>query len=111
TNDLMRRRTEAPNGIMDFLFVKLFLECRERGFRRFNFGMSPMAGITERDEASREERALHAFFRRLNFIFSYRGLRQYKAKYAGSWEPRYLIYRNVLDLPNFAIALGVITAR
>jgi phosphatidylglycerol lysyltransferase len=111
TVDLMRRRTQAPNGIMDYLFVNLFLESRKKGYTRFNFGMAPMSGFAEKDEASREERAIHAFFQRLNFLFSYRGLRHYKAKFATSWEPRYLVYRNALDLPRLALALGRITER
>jgi phosphatidylglycerol lysyltransferase len=34
TGDLMRRRTDAPNGTMDYLFIKLFLYARERGYAR-----------------------------------------------------------------------------
>jgi len=105
TIDLMRRRTEAPNGIMDYLFVKLFLYAKERRFERFNLGMAPMAGFQEREVASAEERAIHSFFQQLNFLFSFRGLRQYKAKFATSWEPRYLVYRNALELPRLALAL------
>ena len=41
----------------------------------------------------------------LNRFFSYRGMLQFKAKYATSWEPRYIIYRNVLHLPGVALAL------
>lgn len=103
--DLMRRRTDAPNGIMDYLFVKVFLFARERGHERFNLGMAPMAGFQEREEATPEERAIHTFFQQLNFLFSFRGLRQYKAKFATSWEPRYLVYRHALELPRVALAL------
>lgn len=105
TADLMRRRTEAPNGIMDYLFVKVFLWAKEHGYQYFNMGMAPMAGFDEREEATAEERAIHSFFQQLNFLFSFRGLRHYKAKFAGRWEPRYLIYRNPLDLPRLALAL------
>lgn len=105
TIDLMRRRTDAPNGIMDYLFVKVFLFAKERGHERFNLGMAPMAGFHEREEATPEERAIHSFFQQLNFLFSFRGLRQYKAKFATSWEPRYLVYRHALDLPRVALAL------
>ncbi len=105
TADLMRRRTDAPNGIMDYLFVKLFLYAKEKGYERFNMGMAPMAGFHEREEASPEERAIHNFFQQLNFLFSFRGLRHYKAKFATSWEPRYLVYRNILELPRLALAL------
>jgi phosphatidylglycerol lysyltransferase len=106
TIDLMRHRTEIPNGVMDYLFVKLFLELKEKGFTRFNLGMAPMAGFQEREESSAEERAIHFFFQHLKFLFNYSGLRAYKAKFASSWEPRYLIYQHPLDLPAVAIALG-----
>jgi phosphatidylglycerol lysyltransferase len=105
TMDLMRRRTDAPNGIMDYLFIQLFLYAKERGFERVNLGMAPMAGFQEREHASAEERAIHGFFQQLNFLFSFRGLRHWKAKFATSWEPRYLIYRHALDLPRLALAL------
>jgi lysylphosphatidylglycerol synthetase-like protein (DUF2156 family) len=44
-------------------------------------------------------------FKRLNFLFSFRGLYRYKAKFATSWEPRYLVYSNALELPRTAFAL------
>jgi phosphatidylglycerol lysyltransferase len=106
TIDLMRHRKDAPDGMMDFLFVKLFQFNKEKGFSRFNLGMSPMSGFEEREKASPEERAVHFFFERLNFLFSYRGLKQYKAKFATSWEPRYAVYRTVLELPQLILALG-----
>jgi phosphatidylglycerol lysyltransferase len=106
TADLMRRRGRAPNGIMDYLFIKAFLHAKESGFERFNLGLAPMAGFQEKEEATPEERAVHFFFQRLNFMFSYRGLRDYKAKFATAWEPRYEIYRNALDLPRLALAIG-----
>jgi phosphatidylglycerol lysyltransferase len=109
TVDLMRRRTEAPNGIMDYVFVKLFLRTQEQGFERFNLGMAPMAGFQEQEEATPEERAIHAFFQHLNFLFSFKGLLAYKAKFATAWEPRYLIYRNILDLPRVAVAISAVS--
>ena len=109
TIDLMRRRTEAPNGIMDYVFVKLFLRCKGQGLERFNLGMAPMAGFQEQEEATPEERAIHAFFQHLNFLFSFKGLLAYKAKFATAWEPRYLIYRNILDLPRVAMAISAVS--
>jgi phosphatidylglycerol lysyltransferase len=105
TGDLMRRRTDAPNGIMDYLFIKLFLFARERGYARVSLGMAPMIGFQEREQATREERAIHRLFQQLDFFFSFRGLHHYKAKFATSWEPRYLVYENVFELPRAALAL------
>ncbi len=109
TVDLMRRRSDAHSGTMDYLFIKLFLHLKEEGYERFNLGMAPMAGFQEGEPATAEERAVHAFFQHLNFLFSYGGLRAYKAKYASAWEPRYLVFQNILQLPAVAIALGRVT--
>jgi phosphatidylglycerol lysyltransferase len=108
--DLMRRRKNAPNGIMDYLFGKLFIELREAGYERFNMGMVPMGGYRQNEAVSPAERAIHRIFQKLNFIFSFAGLRTYKAKFASSWEPRYIVYRNLLDLPRMALALAKISA-
>lgn len=109
TIDLMRHRLQTPNGIMDYLFIKLFLLCKARGFTRFSLGMAPMAGFQEREEASVAEKAVHSFFQRLNFLFSFNGLKAYKAKFADSWEPRYVVYRNVFDLPKLGVALSLVS--
>jgi phosphatidylglycerol lysyltransferase len=109
TIDLMRHLPDAPPGIMDFLFTKLFFAKKEEGFRRFSLGMAPMAGFSEHEEASAEERAVHYFMHQLNFLFSYQGLLHYKAKFATIWEPRYTIYRNVLNLPRVARAISEVS--
>jgi phosphatidylglycerol lysyltransferase len=109
TIDLMRHRPDAPNGVMDFLFVKLLLRDRDEGYTRFNFGLAPMSGFQEREETSATERAVHQFFQRLTFLFSFGGLKAYKAKFASRWEPRYVIYRHALDLPRLGVALGKVS--
>jgi phosphatidylglycerol lysyltransferase len=110
TIDLMRFRSDAPGGVMDFLFVKLFAHLKERGFHRFNLGMTPMSGFREGETPSAEEKFIHFFFQQLGFIFRYKGLRQYKSKFASFWEPRYAIYRSPLDLPRMALALRKVSA-
>jgi phosphatidylglycerol lysyltransferase len=110
TIDLMRYRPGAPAGIMEFLFIRLFLLKKAEGFTRFDLGMAPLAGFREKEEATAEEKAVHFFLQRLNFLFSFSGLRQYKAKFATIWEPRYTVYRRALDLPRFALALGKVSA-
>jgi phosphatidylglycerol lysyltransferase len=105
TIDLMRHRRDAPQGIMDSLFVQLFERQRQKGFKRFSLGLAPMSGFREGEEAGAEERAVQYFLQRSDFLFSYSGLAEYKAKFATHWEPRYAIYRNVLDLPRLAVAL------
>lgn len=109
TIDLMRHLPDAPPGIMDYLFTKLFFAKKEEGYLRFSLGMAPMAGFQEHEEASVEERAVHYFMQQLNFLFSYQGLLHYKAKFAAIWEPRYIVYRNVLNLPRVAHAISEVS--
>jgi lysylphosphatidylglycerol synthetase-like protein (DUF2156 family) len=45
----------------------------------------------------------------LHFLFSYHGLLHYKAKFATIWEPRYTIYRHVLNLPRVARAIAAVS--
>jgi phosphatidylglycerol lysyltransferase len=94
---------------MDFVFIKLFVHLAEKGFERFSLGMSPMGGFQEGEEPTPEERAIHFFFQRMNFLFSFRGLHAYKAKFATSWEPRYVIYQNIFDLPRHAVAINAVS--
>jgi len=105
TIDLMRYRQDAPNGTMDFLLIKLFLQLKKEGFTRFSLGLAPMSGFSSNEESSRAEKTIHRIAQNANFIFSFKGLKAYKAKYADYWEPRYLIYKNILDLPLLAKAL------
>jgi phosphatidylglycerol lysyltransferase len=107
--DLMRRGPDAPNGIMDFLFLKSFIDLKERGFTRFNLGLAPMSGFRPDEHASLEERAIHRFLKGMTFIFNFEGLRKYKAKYATWWEPRYEVYCKALDLPLIALAIAKIS--
>jgi phosphatidylglycerol lysyltransferase len=109
-SDLMRRRKDTPNGIMDYLFIKSFLELKARGYARCNLGMAPMSGFQESEDSTLQERSIHTFFQRWERIFSFQGLRFYKAKFASTWEPRYVIYRNALDLPRMALALARVSA-
>ena len=102
----MRHRADAPNGTMDYLFTKLFLDCKAKGFQQFSLGMCPFDGFRKSEHPAAEERAVNYFMRRLNFIFSYSGLHHFKAKFADAWEPRYLVYQNVLALPQVALALA-----
>jgi phosphatidylglycerol lysyltransferase len=111
TSDLMRRRNDVPNGLMDYIFIELFLYLKQRGYERFNMGMAPMSGFREEEDATAEERAIHYFFQHTRFLFSFKGLKAYKAKFATSWEPRYVVYQNALDLARHARAIYGVSER
>lgn len=88
--DLMRHSNSAPGGVMDFLFIELMLWAKAQGYRWFNLGMAPLAGL----EAHRLAPAWHKVGRLIyhygeNF-YNFEGLRRYKEKFEPEWRPRYL---------------------
>lgn len=103
--DLMRRGTELPNGITDYLLLNLIQYARQKGYTRVGLGLAPMAGFRMGEHATFEERLINGLLQRFDFLFRFRGLDQYKAKFATSREPRYLIYANLWQLPRVALAL------
>lgn len=111
TVDLMRKSKDAPSGVMDYIFVKAILELKERGFKSLSLGLAPMSGFKENEKVSFTESAVHNIFKRLNFLFNYEGLKVFKDKFATSWEPKYLIYQNVSQLPMLALSIKKLLER
>ena len=109
TVDLMRRLPDTPNGVMDYLFAKTFLDLKERGYLRFSLGMAPVAGLREGERPNLEERLVAMLMQRLPGLFRADSLRRFKAKYAHSWEPRYDVYRHPTELPRLGLALRRVT--
>lgn len=88
--DLMRHRSDAPRGTMDFLFTNLLLWAKARGYRRFTLGMVPLSGIEGRHLAPAWAKAAALVFRHGERFYGFRGLRGYKEKFAPRWESRYV---------------------
>ena len=100
----MRRSPDKVNGLMDFLFAKVLLDLKERGFRRFSLGMAPLSDV-QGDSISTDEAVVHWVMKRMPFLFRSDSLRRFKAKYADQWTPRYAVYHSRFDLPRLALAL------
>ena len=88
--DLMRHLPDAPNGTMDFLFVRLLLYCQAAGFERFDLGMAPMSGMVAHPLATRWHRLGRLVYEHGERFYNFRGLRSFKDKFDPQWEPRYL---------------------
>ena len=96
-----------PNGAMDYLLMQVMLALRGEGYSRFDLGLAPLAGIGDRPGAPFEERALQQLYEHLNHFFSYKGLRNYKAKFEPDWEERFLVYGGgPLALARVGVALA-----
>lgn len=92
TIDMMRYKTSAENGTMDYLFAKLLLNLKEQGFTHFSLGLAALSGVGEDPTDGLYEKTLKQVYEHLNRFFSYKGLRNYKAKFEPIWEERFLVY-------------------
>jgi phosphatidylglycerol lysyltransferase len=106
--DLMRYLPEAPEGVMEFLFVCLMLWGKEQGYRWFNLGMAPLSGLENRALAPLWNRLGAFVFRHGEHFYNFQGLRQYKDKFDPEWRPRYLASPGGLALPQIFANLATL---
>ena len=97
--DLMRHAAEAPNGVMDYLFVELMLWGKAQGYAYFNLGMAPLSGFEYRRLAPLWNRFGALVFRHGEHFYNFQGLRDYKDKFAPEWAPKFLASPGGLTLP------------
>ena len=108
--DLMRFGPEAPRGAMDYLFIELMKWGRTEGYRWFNLGMAPLAGLEVHPLAPAWHRVGNFVFRHGEHFYNFDGLRRYKAKFDPVWEAKYLVARGGISLPRVLVDVSVLIA-
>lgn len=106
----MRFLRDAPNGVMEYMFVKLMLWGREQGYRWFNLGMAPLSGMQEHALAPLWMRLGALLYRHGENFYNFQGIRQYKDKFAPVWEPKYLASPGGLALPRIVTNVAALIA-
>lgn len=99
--DLMRRRPDSVNGVMEFLFVSLIRHFHDAGLEGMNIGLAPLAGVDGDGVTSRVLCAVRDHAGSFNFD----GLRAFKEKWRPRWESRYIAYEREVDLPRVAVGI------
>ncbi|ALS00709.1 hypothetical protein ATZ33_04780 [Enterococcus silesiacus] len=108
TIDLMRYSKKAPSGVMDYLFISLFNYMNDEGFAYFNLGMAPLSNVGTSKKSFLQERIAYLVYEFGSRFYSFRGLRDYKEKYAAKWVPRYTLYSRDSFIAYVMIALLII---
>ena len=88
--DLMRHTPEAIAGVMDYMFIEMMLWGQAQGYRWFNLGMAPLAGLESPAPGPFWNQLGTFIYRHGEHFYNFRGLRQYKEKFRPVWEPRFL---------------------
>ncbi|MBO9684633.1 MAG: lysylphosphatidylglycerol synthetase family protein, partial [Flavisolibacter sp.] len=104
TYDLIRRTNDAPGGVMDALIIKLIDYAKERNKLYLNLGLVPMTGISQPNTAA--EQIIRLAAEKMKQFRHYKGLREFKEKYATIWGNKYLVYDSDFDLLQLPVALN-----
>ena len=104
--DLARRGKHVENGAMEFLFAALLQWAKSQGCQTFSLGLSALAGDGGVPHEPSAESALHALFKHISHLYSFRGLHQFKEKFHPEWSPRYLVFPTWASLPQVTLALA-----
>jgi len=105
--DLMRRVSDAPGGVMDYLIVSTINQLRERGDQVISLGLAPLANVESEnpDAILSLEKGLELIYERFNTVYHFKSLHDFKQKFSPRWESRYLICPGLATLPRVVYAL------
>jgi phosphatidylglycerol lysyltransferase len=106
TVDMMRHSPEAENGVMEYLFLSMFIWAKENGFKQFDLGLCALAGVGTEPRDAAGERAIHYLYEHMNNFFDFQGLHHFKEKFHPEWQPRYLLFPSYSNLPVIVWALS-----
>jgi phosphatidylglycerol lysyltransferase len=93
TIDLMRKSSDSPHGTMDVLFIHIFKWAKERGYLHCSLGMAPLAHVGDSPFSFKKEKLARVAFLHGNSFYKFKGLKEFKSKFACTWEPKYLAYK------------------
>jgi phosphatidylglycerol lysyltransferase len=92
--DFLRHTKDSPGNVNDYLLSSFIKELHEEGIPRLNMGLCPLSGLDDIDPS--EKSALDSVFSFVysngNRIYSFKGLKRFKAKYEPEWQDRYIAY-------------------
>jgi len=108
--DLMRFSSDAPRSVMEYLFVACLLWAKDAGYKRFDLGMAPLAGLEAHRLAPAMSRIGAFLFEHANAVYGFEGLRAYKDKFHPTWEALYLAAPNARALPGTLADVGILTS-
>ncbi|NCU06324.1 MAG: lysylphosphatidylglycerol synthetase family protein, partial [Chitinophagaceae bacterium] len=88
TYDLIRKIKAAPGAAMDALILRLIDAAKAQQKKYINLGLVPMSGITQ--PQNRAEQLVKIAGDKIKTFQRYKGLREFKEKYASCWQNKYL---------------------
>lgn len=104
TLDVMRRTNDGFPLAVDFLIASSMLEFQREGARLVSLSGAPLVGAGAGSGAI-IKKVFDLLGTALEPAYGFRSLHAYKRKFQPRYEPMYLIFRDITDLPRIGIAL------
>lgn len=100
----MRRDPDTPNGLMEYLIVKLLIWARHRNAEEISLNFCVFADLLTETPRNRLEATACAALRLGDRIFQLERLLVFSQKFSPEWRPRYLCVERLGDLPLVGVA-------
>jgi phosphatidylglycerol lysyltransferase len=78
---------------MDVLFIHIFEWAKAKGYETCSLGMAPLANVGDNKFSFKSEKLIRLAFLHGNSFYNFKGLKEFKGKFACTWEPKYLAYK------------------
>jgi lysyl-tRNA synthetase class 2 len=93
----MRRRSDTPNGLMEYLIVETTLWAKEQGASELSLNFCALTDL-------REHRYIGRVLLLLDNVFQLERLHSFSRKFHPVWRPRYVCLEKLSDLPLVGLA-------
>lgn len=103
--DFMLRSVTSPSGMVEGALAESIEHFRNAGKVELSLSNAPLSNTQKAVEASLTDKGVKLIFNNVNRFYNYRSLFTFKQKFLPKWEPRYLVFRSYVSLPQVAYAL------
>jgi phosphatidylglycerol lysyltransferase len=102
--DLMRRAEQCAPGTMELLLARSIEYMKSSGSLTVSLGVAPLSNANGEDETFLDT-GIDFLTKRFGNPSKNQSLYNFKKKFLPTWESRYLVYSDALNLPKIGLAL------
>ncbi|WP_210481070.1 bifunctional lysylphosphatidylglycerol flippase/synthetase MprF [Naasia sp. SYSU D00948] len=105
TLDVMRRRADSMNGVVEFLIARMLHRAKERGLSFVSLSAAPLSRAVQ-PTGDLAGSVLGFLGRRLEALYGFRSLLAFKLKFQPVFRPLHLAFPDAVMLPPVAMAIA-----
>jgi lysylphosphatidylglycerol synthetase-like protein (DUF2156 family) len=104
--DMMRRLTDSPNGLTEFMLIQAARALQGEGWEFMSLNFAALSNTEPWVDEPRAITLLRRFcFENLSWLFQLKSLYRFNAKLKPNWESRYLAFRDLSAVGPIALAI------